>query len=66
MTTTYIVGVREVHIRHFEVGAETPEAAKRLVNNRAPKAVDMEFVEYSHELGMDTWSVEVKPEKDTN
>ena len=32
----YIVGIREVHFRYFEVEAEGEEKAKDLVNDRAP------------------------------
>lgn len=54
----YLVGVREVHVRHYKVEAGNPEDAKSLVNQRAPEVVDVEFEEYSHELEPDTWSVE--------
>jgi hypothetical protein len=65
MKTTYVVGVREVHVRFYEVQADDPEQAKDLVNERAPEAVDLEFDEYSHELRPDTWSVEEKGEEKT-
>ncbi len=58
MKKTYTVGVREVHVRHFRVEAENEEEAKELVCQRAPSATDMNFVEYSHELDSNTWSVE--------
>ena len=58
MKKTYIVGVREVHVRHFRVEAENEEEAKDLVDRRAPEVTDMEFVEYCNELDSDTWSVE--------
>lgn len=54
----YLVGVREVHVRHYKVEAANPEDARSLVNQRAPEVVDVEFEEYSHELEPDTWSVE--------
>ncbi|NUM53476.1 MAG: hypothetical protein HUU46_07520 [Candidatus Hydrogenedentes bacterium] len=54
----YLVGVREVHVRHYKVEAANPEDAKSLVNQRAPEVEDVEFEEYSHELDPDTWSVE--------
>ncbi|HEO72716.1 MAG TPA: hypothetical protein ENN80_15775 [Candidatus Hydrogenedentes bacterium] len=63
MKKTYIVGVREVHVRHYSVEAENEEDAKALVNQRAPGVVDLEFEEYSHELKPDTWSVEEQSEK---
>lgn len=58
---TYLVGVREVHVRHYEVVAANPDAAKSLVSERGPEVTDIEFEEYSHELGPETWSVEKKP-----
>jgi hypothetical protein len=51
----YYVGIREVHLRHFNVMATSPEEAKDLVANRAPEAVDLEEIEYCHELCRDTW-----------
>ncbi|MCX5758627.1 MAG: hypothetical protein NTU83_09005 [Candidatus Hydrogenedentes bacterium] len=51
MKKTYIVGVREVHARHYSVQAENEEEAKDLVDRRA-------------ELDRDTWSVEEVPDKD--
>lgn len=63
MKRTFIVGVREVHVRHYAVEAEDKESAKRLVSERAACTKDLEFEEYSHELPPETWSVEVrKPE----
>jgi hypothetical protein len=58
---TYLVGVREVHVRHYEVVAANPDAAKSLVSERGPEVTDIEFEEYSHELDPETWSVEEKP-----
>ena len=58
MKKTFIIGVREIHVRHFRVEAESESEAKELVRQRAPSATDLEFVEYSHELDSDTWSVE--------
>ncbi|MCC6489688.1 MAG: hypothetical protein IT364_19495 [Candidatus Hydrogenedentes bacterium] len=58
MKKTYLVGIREVHVRFFSVQANDPEEAKELVNRRAPEAVDLELLEWSHELKPDTWSVE--------
>ncbi|MCC6694885.1 MAG: hypothetical protein IT365_04550 [Candidatus Hydrogenedentes bacterium] len=66
MKKTYVVGVREVHVRFYQVTADDPEHAKDLVNDRAPEAVDLEFDEYSHELRPDTWSVEEKVEEKTS
>jgi len=63
MKKTYLVGVREVHVRHYSVKAENEERAKDLVYQRADSVVDCEFEEYSHELDRDTWSVEEIPDK---
>ena len=57
----FIIGVREIHFRYFEVEAEDEYQAKDLVNDRAPEARDLEFTEYAEELERDTWSVEEKP-----
>jgi len=58
MDKTYIVGVREVHVRLYSVKTGNEEQAKQLVWERAPGVVDLDFEEYSHELNRDTWSVE--------
>ncbi|GMW03701.1 MAG: hypothetical protein AMXMBFR84_48350 [Candidatus Hydrogenedentota bacterium] len=57
---TYIVGVREVHVRHYEVDAADPVEAKAMVSDRRPEVTDIGFEEYSHELGPDSLSVEEK------
>ena len=64
MKKTYIVGVREVHVRHYSVQAENVEEAKDLVYQQAESVVDMSFEEYSHCLDRETWSVEEVPDKD--
>ncbi len=64
MKKTYIVGVREVHVRHYSVQAENEEEAKDLVYQQAESVVDMSFEEYSHCLDRETWSVEEVPDKD--
>ena len=63
MKKHYIVGVREVHLRHYAVMAENEEEAKDLVNGRAPDVEDLGFSEYAHELDRDTWSVEESTEE---
>ncbi len=63
MKKRYIVGVREVHLRHYAVTAENEDEAKDLVYQRANSVVDCEFSEYSHELDRDTWSVEESTEE---
>lgn len=50
MTRSYIVGVREVHVRHYKVTAKDEEEARNLVGVRGPEATDIEFLEDSHEL----------------
>jgi len=62
MKRTYLVGVREVHIRYYSVDAENPDLAKALVSERANGVVDLEWEEYANELNRDTWSVEESPE----
>ena len=66
MDKTYIVGVREVHVRFYSVDAEDPESAKAKVSDRAEGVVDRECLEYSHELERDAWSVEEIPEQETS
>ena len=58
MMKTYTVGVREVHVRHFQVNAENEAQAKELVQQSHPSVEDLEHFEYSHELDPDTWSAE--------
>lgn len=64
MPNSYIVGVREVHVRHYKVMAIDEVQARNLVGSRGPEVTDLEFSEYSHELGCDTWSVEEESEKE--
>lgn len=66
MTKSYIVGVREAHMRHYKVTAKDEEEARNLVGIRGPEVTDMEFLEYSHELNSDTWSVEEETEEGAN
>lgn len=66
MKKRYIVGVREVHVRHYAVTAEDEEEAKDLVYERGPQVKDLEFGEFSHELDHDNWSVEDTSEAETN
>ena len=62
MKKTFIVGVREMHVRHFRVEAENEDEAKELVNELAPEVTDLEYEEYSHQMDRDTWSVEESTE----
>lgn len=66
MKKRYIVGVRELHVRHYAVMAENEEEAKDLVHERGPEVKDLEFEEFSNELGRDTWSVEETSEAEPN
>lgn len=50
---TYIVLIREVHISHRKVQAESEEEAKKL----APDSEET-YLEYSHTLDEETWTVE--------
>ena len=62
MKRSYIVGVREIHVRHYSVMAENEEEAKDLVGRNAPGVKDLEYEEFSHTLDSDTWSVEESTE----
>ena len=64
MKKSYIIGVREIHVRHYSVEAENEDQAKDLVYQQADCVTDMEFEEFSHCLDRDTWSVEEIPDKD--
>jgi hypothetical protein len=64
MPNSCIVGVREVHVCHYKVTAIDEDQARELVGGRGPEVTDLEFSEYSHELGCDTWSVEEEREKE--
>jgi hypothetical protein len=66
MTRNFIVGVREVHMRHYKVTAKDEGEARNLVGIRGPEVTDMEYLEYSHELNSDTWSVEEETEEGVN
>ena len=63
MKKRYIVGVREVHLRHYAVTAKNEDEAKDLVNERGHEVTDLEFAEFSHELNRDTWFVEESTEE---
>ena len=58
MKKTYLIGVREIHVRHYRVQASNENEAKELVNNLDASVEDIGFEEYSHTLDRDTWSVE--------
>jgi len=58
----YIVSVREVHIQIVEVRAASPEKAIDLVYKGGGMPLD--YLEYSHTLDQDTWTVEKIEEED--
>jgi hypothetical protein len=65
MTKNFIVGVREVHMRHYKVTAKDEGEARNLVGIRGPEeAIDIQFLEYSHDLSRETWSVEEETKKE--
>ena len=64
MPNSYIVGVREIHVRHYKVTAIDEDQARELVGGRGSEVTDLEFSEYSHVLSCDTWSVEKMNEKE--
>lgn len=55
--TKFIVYVREVHVQAVEVFADSPEAAKKAVQDGEGETLD-DCLEYSHTLEPDTWTVE--------
>ena len=55
------IGVREVHVHWYDVECDTEEEATQIVRDYAgddERVEDAEYVEYSHNLARDTWSVE--------
>jgi len=52
----YTVLVREVHVSHREILAESPEDAIRRVSDGEDEGDT--FFEYSHTMDTSTWSVE--------
>lgn len=59
MSQEYVVGVREIHLRHYRVKAESEDQAKEMVQQSDDSVVDMDYEEFSHTLDSDTWTVEV-------
>lgn len=51
----YFVLVREVHVSHREVEADSPEQA---LDKAQQGEGDEVFLEYSHTMDRDTWTVE--------
>ena len=49
MTKNFIVGVREVHMRHYKVMATDEEEARALVDYRGPEVIDLEARMSRHE-----------------
>jgi hypothetical protein len=64
MTKSYLVGVHEVHVRHYKVTANDEDEARDLVDYLGPEAIDIQFLEYSHDLSRETWSVEEETKKE--
>ncbi|HUT58513.1 MAG TPA: hypothetical protein VNA25_11770 [Phycisphaerae bacterium] len=52
------VQIREVHVNHVEVEAETEEEAKDIAEKMLARGVDDLSLEYSHTLSKDHWTVE--------
>lgn len=50
--------IREVHVSHREVEAPTKEEAMKVASD-----AEEHFLEYSHTLDQDTWTVERKDPK---
>ena len=63
---TYTIGIAEVWYRSMKVNAENEEEAKNIIeqnlNDIQSSVIDLEYVEYSHELPKDQWIVENKEE----
>ena len=59
---TYTIGIAEVWYRSMKVNAENEEEAKNIIeqnlNDIQSSVIDLEYVEYSHELPKDQWIVE--------
>ena len=53
----FLIGVREVHVSHRRIYAETPEEALDLYVNGEKEGEEI-FCEYSHTLDPDTFTVE--------
>jgi len=56
---TYLVGVREVHVSYREVRANTSAEAFDMVRNGEGDEI---FMDYSHTLDPETWTVEEYPD----
>lgn len=62
----YLVGRREVHVSLVEVHAADPEEAKYKVAKMTDDIVETDYLEYSHTLDPETWSVELAEEAPCN
>lgn len=54
----YQVVTREVHAHYYEVEADSPEDAKRLVQTCDESVDDIGLQEYCNTLDSDTWDIE--------
>jgi hypothetical protein len=56
----YNVMIREVHVSHREVSAESEaEAIEKVADGEGEET----FLEYSHTMGKDHWTVETKEDE---
>ena len=55
--TQYIVGVREVHVQYIKVEASSVREALEIVSDGC-EGDEALHLEYSHTMGVDSWSVE--------
>jgi len=61
----YRVLVREVHVQHTIVEADSEEEAIKKVAE-GEETVDVRELEYSHTLDKETWTAEKEPEEETS
>lgn len=56
----YIVGIREVHVNYIDIETdETDESIiKKLAEKKATEDMGDIYMEYSHTLDPDVWSIE--------
>lgn len=53
------VGVAEINYRYYNVTADDEDEARNSVFNREECIMDLEDIEYSHDLPPESWSVEL-------
>lgn len=61
MSKKYLVAIREVHVSHREIEADSPDDAIEKVFYGDGEEV---LCEYSHTLDSDTWTVEEVPDNE--